>query len=276
MVDVNVHPTKREVRITSEHQIYEWLYHTVKNTLKREAPSLAWPVTGELSTSTAAETTSLKIFGQTISDRVAGKTVSDGWPGLPTGRWQYLGQIFYQYILATDDQNIYIIDQHAAQEAIFYEQFLSEWKKGVVSQPLLITLTKNYSSASAQRIKNNLTYLNELGWQIEEFGPGSFRCLAQPQIFPPVAAEVILDDILAEIAETEFITDDTAVKRLKEKIARKACHRAIRALDTLGIPEIRKLLLELEKRPDLVSCPHGRPIVIIIGKTELDKKFQRT
>jgi len=273
-VDVNIHPTKREVRLSNEFEIGQWLYQTIKNLFPRSIPTFSGTPVFSEKRSWSAEGQYPVTGKSELPPKVGEK--AEIWPGPETRRWQYLGQIFFRYILAADDKNLFFIDQHAAQEILLYEQFLSEWKKGIVSQPLLIPIIKNYPRAISEKIKNNLYCLNELGWQIEEFGPESFRCFAQPQLFPATAAEKILESVLAEIAESEVIIPQADIQPIKEKIARRACHQAIRSRDVLTIPEIQQLLRELENRPDLISCPHGRPVIIVISQIDLDKKFQRT
>lgn len=184
-----------------------------------------------------------------------------------------IGQMHGTYILAQNENGLYIIDQHAAQERIKYEYFRE--KLAMVTnelQPLLIPLTFTYSSSEYLRIDSHRDQLAACGVFLEPFGHNSFIVRSHPQWFPKGEEATIIEEMIKQV----LVMKKVDIKQLREKAAiMMSCKQSIKANQFLRNDEIFALLESLRKTSDPFTCPHGRPIMIHFSTYELEKMFKR-
>jgi DNA mismatch repair protein MutL len=184
-----------------------------------------------------------------------------------------VGQHHGTYIIAENDQGMYLIDQHAAQERIKYEYYRDKIVEvDPVLQELLVPMTFDFSKQEALLIEQYQTELETVGLFFEPFGQQTYRVSAHPNWFPAGFEEETIRDIIAQIIEDEKID----LKKLREDAAiLMACKKSIKANHHLNYDDMFELLETLRKTEDPFTCPHGRPIVIHFSTYELEKMFKR-
>ncbi|MBB5356114.1 DNA mismatch repair protein MutL [Anoxybacillus mongoliensis] len=184
-----------------------------------------------------------------------------------------IGQMHGTYILAQNENGLYIIDQHAAQERIKYEYFREKLASVTNElQPLLIPLTLTYSSSEYLLIESYRDQLAACGVFLEPFGHNSFIVRSHPQWFPKGEEAVIIEEMIKQV----LIMKKVDIKQLREKAAiMMSCKQSIKANQFLRNDEIFALLESLRKTSNPFTCPHGRPIIIHFSTYELEKMFKR-
>jgi len=183
-----------------------------------------------------------------------------------------LGSIFGTYILLTDDDTFYMIDQHAAHERVFFEKLLQEYKREEkVKQPIMIPIVMNLPYGAAESTGESLKKLDDMGFEIEEFGPRTYAAKAIPMFMSLAEAEDFLRYFIDNVADDSLVFD----KNKLEKIMMSACKAAVKGGDLLKDEEINELMTELSQCENPFSCPHGRPTFIRMRKYEIEKMFKR-
>jgi len=186
-----------------------------------------------------------------------------------------LTQLFNTYILATDGKVLLMIDQHAAHERINYERLLKEFKQAEKSsQALLIPLPMEFTLQEEQVLLENLWILNEMGFILEQFGSRTYLLRGVPVqtgSFQP-------DDLLRQFIDEVLLKNSppTFDKILEEWIYMLACKESIKANDSLNLLEMEQLISSLSRTQNPYTCPHGRPTMITMTRSELEKRFYRT
>lgn len=184
-----------------------------------------------------------------------------------------IGQMHGTYIFAENENGLYIIDQHAAQERIKYEYFKE--KIGEVTnnlQELLIPLTLQFSNDEYIKLEENLEELKKVGLFLEPFGLNTFIVRNHPQWFPHGEEEQTIQEILEQVLEMKKVD----LKKLREETAiMMSCKGSIKANHRLRHDEIQELLDTLRMTSDPFTCPHGRPIIIHFSTYEMEKMFKR-
>jgi DNA mismatch repair protein MutL len=306
-VDVNVHPTKAEVRFRDQSHMHEIVRRTLGDALGRgpapelqlEAPSpySRPPVTLPLPTSygttfpsrwaPAAPTnvsglapTSGSGFAPTSVSGIAPTTVSSVAPtpdsGLaPTIRPMIaLGQFRDTFIVAVDEDGICIIDQHVAHERVLFERIVERLNGGrLESQRLLEPLLIELSAAARQALSAHAAELERLGFELAEFGGETVRVDAVPALLRreecDAAIRALADDL-------EGLDRGSGVEAaLKRTAATMACHAAVKANYPLTAEKMAHILDELRRTAYSTICPHGRPVMLRLSRREVEKNFQR-
>jgi DNA mismatch repair protein MutL len=270
-VDVNVHPTKREVKFHSEKEIMNFITKSIKEILdnfdekKREAilpiekkektkiESLELPISESKTRYIEKEKTSFKV-----------SSYFD---------FKIIGQIFDNYLLIEYKDRLIIIDQHAAHERIRYEELkkkkeLKIFKSNEILFPIIIEISKDEKKLLNE--KRNI--LEEFSFYWEDFGPDHIRITSIPNEF------LNLDNYSIENLFRELIHDleEKNLNLLEDKILKSlACHSAIKSGEILIDEEIYAIVKKIVDDKIPLNCPHGRPILLEITKEEIDKKFQR-
>ncbi|MDN4523371.1 DNA mismatch repair endonuclease MutL [Fictibacillus fluitans] len=184
-----------------------------------------------------------------------------------------IGQMHGTYIIAQNEEGMYLIDQHAAQERIKYEFFRE--KVGQVAselQELMIPLTFQFTSKEALTINDNLEALQQVGVFLEPFGSGTYIVKAHPQWFPSGYEQESIEDLVGQVLKDK----KADIKKLREKAAiMMSCKGSIKANHHLRNDEIFSLLETLRKSEDPYTCPHGRPIIVHFSTYEMEKMFKR-
>ena len=183
-----------------------------------------------------------------------------------------VGVIFSTYILGADQDTFYIIDQHAAHERVFYEQFCREfYNADKVSQILALPFKVDVSRSAANNQEVWISFLRNAGFCIEEFGAQSYIVREIPMYMDMTEAESFISDFFDNIENPATFKDQNHI----DKLTVKACKSAVKANDALSAQEIDKLLLDLAAAVNPFSCPHGRPTVIKMKRTEIEALFKR-
>ena len=277
LVDVNVHPTKAEVRFRDRDHVFRGVQRAVRRALLAHTP---------------VPDISSESFGS-ASDPVDFQRVDQVWPspdqGFQQGQlsWEprdkqldesrvpllrLIGQVAATYIVAEGPDGLYLVDQHAAHERILFEQFLQQRQTSIPSQVLLEPSVVEFSAAEASLINDQLPVLVTLGFQVEEFGLNTFLVRGIPQILagiePGAALRVLVED---------FEEDETPLQaELEAKLIARVCKRAaVKGGQTLSLEEQRVLLEELEACQSPRTCPHGRPTMIHLSVDLLERQFGR-
>jgi DNA mismatch repair protein MutL len=189
--------------------------------------------------------------------------------GLPVLR--VLGQVGGTYIIAEGPEGMYLIDQHAAHERVMYEKILAQMRGNAVDrQPLLDPLVVELSPDELTAFDRSREELNQIGFEVDRFGPGSIVIRAKPALVQRVDLTERMHEILIELAEGgagDSWLDSVAISA--------ACHTAIRAGQHLSLPEMRELVSQLEQTDQPRACGHGRPTMLHMSQLDLEKQFAR-
>ena len=185
-----------------------------------------------------------------------------------------IGAVFDTYWLAERGNSLYLIDQHAAHEKVNYERLLASYRKQELSSqrlepPLLITL----SAEEQALLESERESFEKIGFSVEHFGGSSYAVRAVPNILPSVLKEELLKTMFASLAEGQRADDVPLL--IIEKTASMSCKAAIKGNQHISLAEAEALLDELFSLENPYNCPHGRPTIIELTKTELERRFKR-
>lgn len=190
------------------------------------------------------------------------------WPEL-----RYMGQMFGTFLFAEGPKGLYLIDQHAAQERINYEYYREEiGNMGTAKQQLLIPLVLDYPLVDAVKINDKLPILQTVGLDLEPFGDNSFILHHHPTWFVPEQVEATTREMIDWVLREGQIT--TAEFREKTAIM-MSCKRAIKANQHLSELEAKELIKHLGTTKNPYNCPHGRPVLVTLSLTDMEKMFKR-
>jgi DNA mismatch repair protein MutL len=288
-VDVNVHPTKAEVRFQEPDRIFSSVQNAVRRALLAHSPvpglgdELRWaagpsqmPFQRPIDPAWDMLDEPQGPPGQQQStESVPADLMQISQPALPSQRMPLLrpvGQIANAYLVAEGPDGLYLIDQHAAHERVLFERFMAQRQAGIPSQTLLQPVTVELPSASTRLILDQIDLLKKLGFQVESFGLHTFLVRAIPSLLagsdPSAALRVLVDN---------FEEDETPLQAEQEaRIIARVCKRAaVKAGKSLSTEEQRALLLDLEACESHRTCPHGRPTMIHLSVDLLERQFGR-
>ena len=283
-VDVNVHPTKREVKFRDGRAAFNSVQRAIRHTLvthtpvpgmihsPRTWPAPDWERRQTLVASSQHALTRHQLAMEMYRTADLGEELQAVGPiRLPLLR--VIGQLGQTYIIAEGPQGMYLIDQHAAHERILYEQMmasLSEQK--VTSQQLLEPLVLNLDPLLLGTLADSLALLNQSGFLIEPFGGTSYLLRAVPSILAVSDTSTALVDILEMVRQDS----DLLGARSEERLVAAVCKRAaVKAGQSLSADEMQQLVRQLEQCESPRTCPHGRPTVAHFSVEQLEKEFGR-
>lgn len=266
LVDVNVHPAKKEVRFRDEGAIFGALQRAVRAALDGSDPYRYRPAE-----SAGAVVQAIAGPQLTLHDAPAALASSPETNGhASAGLLRPIGQAGAGYLVAEGPYGLVLVDQHAAHERVLYNRLLERLRTGRgPSQPLLIPQALDVEPALIAAAADHRTELAALGLECEEFGPRSLRIIAVPVELPSGRATEAIQETLAALAENR---GDNAIEKAAAAIA---CHSAVKFGDLLDISEQRRLLSDLESAEESITCPHGRPTRLLVEWQELTRHFRR-
>ncbi len=184
----------------------------------------------------------------------------------------YAGKLFNTYLLYERANEVYIIDQHAAHERLIFNRLKEQMKnRKVLQQPMLLPYMLDLNAFESAFILENIENIRAMGFEIEEFGDHSFKVSAVPLDLQTIDLGMFFGDILADVSGYRSIKLEDI---LKDKLATAACKAAVKGGMDLTKEEVDKLF-ELMDGDMGLKCPHGRPVVVKMTKTELEKMFKR-
>lgn len=291
-VDVNIHPTKREIRFADDALVFSEVARTVRGAARRLVPGIAATEAGWASTASRDENLRLApetvredfpLFGETsrglAARTITGDPVPRGdAPGIesrgaagdapPVPIWQ----VQNRYIVAPIRQGILIVDQHAAHERILYERAL-RWLGGeeAASQQLLFPVLVHLRPEEVSQLRAMTEDLARLGIHVEIFGADAVMLRAAPATW-----EGDLGTMLRDVVDDFTQRTRAREARISALAASFACHSAIRSGTRLDVPSMNALIDELFATGLPHGDPHGRPTYVILGTDDLDRRFGRT
>ena len=273
LVDVNIHPAKREVRFHDEYAVRQMVIAAVRQALMPVGPTfqpvanVGWPQPAMPASAPVTETqTALPVLDAPPANSATVETED--------GQWRVLGAIGRLYVLIESPEGLVLMDQHAAHERVLFERMLKELTvENAPAQKLLLPVTLELDARDAEFLAGNLKTLHKLGLGVSEFGERTFLIDAVPPYFKLDNLAQTFRDIVDELRQTG---EQVHARRLGEdKIATTVCRHAVKARDPLQGEELRGLLRQLHQCDLPYTCPHGRPTLIQISYAELEKKFGR-
>jgi DNA mismatch repair protein MutL len=266
LVDVNVHPAKREVRFRDEGAVFTALQRAVRSALGASEPVRyqTSPPASALSAARAHEP-QFEVHGSALL------ALEQELPSpASAGALRPIGQVGPGYLVAEGPQGLVLVDQHAAHERVLYNRLLERLRTGVgASQPLLMPQAVDVEPSLMAAAADHRADLATLGLEYEEFGPRSLRITAVPLEMPAGRATAAVQETLAALSETR---GDQAMHKAAAALA---CHSAVRFGDVLDVAEQRRLLADLETAEESITCPHGRPTRLVVEWQELTRHFRR-
>jgi DNA mismatch repair protein MutL len=266
LVDVNVHPAKREVRFRDEGAVFAALQRAVRSAL-----GASEPVRYQTSQPASAVVAARAHAPQLVVHGSAVLPLEQDVPGPGSaGVLRPIGQVGPGYLVAEGPQGLVLVDQHAAHERVLYNRLLERLRTGLgASQPLLMPQAVDVEPSLIAAAADHRADLATLGLEYEEFGPRSLRITAVPVEMPAGRATAAVQETLAALSETR---GDQAMHKAAAALA---CHSAVRFGDVLDTAEQRRLLADLETAEESITCPHGRPTRLVVEWQELTRHFRR-
>ena len=311
-VDVNVHPAKMEVHFSRPQQIRDLLLASLSDvtrrapwqarrptwqdrppagpmetggTLTREAPRPPSPEPPSPPRPYESEVVVPPLVGREVREEIVSspQSLADGSGAEKKGRveeplfssFRIIGQYRGAYLVCEYGDRLMLIDQHAAHERIAFEKLEEACAtEGISRQPLLVPQVVELPPREAECLKRHLDSLMECGLEAEFYGGRSFVVKALPALLGKTDPKPLLQDVAEELTELERTKQLDLLRT--NVLARIACHSVIRAGRMMEWQEMEALLEQLDAKPGLLSCPHGRPVMISWSLHEIEKKFHRT
>lgn len=309
-VDVNVHPTKMEIKFQNQSQVHQALFQGVNESLRKHVliPKETFDNSNFKSeVKNTTQLSQLELNSEIITKDVYNSNnyskiydsgeisytelikespviknkvnIEESHETMPSSKqetffkkFEYnriLGQLFNTYIVVEGKDEFYLIDQHAAHERILYELYSNRFTKPPQSQNLVAPQVLNFSAQEMMLIEYYKEDILKLGFDFSVFGTDSILVRAVPYIFNKPVDPTALRDALDQINQyDQFPEKDRFIMSM-------ACHSAIRAGDALSQMEMNELIKQLAEIQGPYTCPHGRPTIISMTLTELEKKFKR-
>ncbi len=313
LVDVNVHPRKTEVKFLKQQEVYLGVKKAVQEALaagaegersvqfsnssnfrsfspSQESISPSYSHSSPVSKSSSSysfskpnknEISMALDFSKNIlrsSDSEESQEIVDfsqtseeqnNYP------WKIIGQANLSYIIVEKEDQLYFIDQHAADERIKYEKVRKDYqKKEQFRQNLLIPLKIEVSPMQKELLEENLETMKEIGFEVQNIGGNTFLLNTVPQELAELEVEKIFLDMLDKF-ENELKNKKDFTELLDQSFKYIACRSAVMFGDKMCMPEMQRLIQSILEHPEYQTCPHGRPFIWQIPFTEINKKFNR-
>ena len=291
-VDVNVHPTKAEVRFRTQDKVFSFVQRSARKALLAYTPvpsvspqlwgsrpqqseipgrqvGIDWSVAHNENLPESSQQNTED--NQQLIENRQSQIENPSFAGVPLLR--LIGQIGATYLVAEGPDGLYLIDQHAAHERVLFEKLMAQRDgKNIPSQSLLTPEVVTLPPQSAKALTSQLPFLNHFGFEVEEFGTNTFQVRAMPVLFsggdPSSALRALVED---------FEEDEAPLQaEVEARLAARVCKRlAVKGGQALTSEEQRALLNDLEACQSPRTCPHGRPTMIHLSVDTLEKQFGR-
>jgi DNA mismatch repair protein MutL len=313
LLDVNVHPSKAEVRFAFQQDVHQFVSRSVRDALEKNLQTPVEeirPIYDDIPINISYENSGFRqgiplrgrkkdetcsFRQEKISKALSGMNHSDAFePPRPSihqqvigfdkspipvsnliySEFEPLGQLESSFIIMQGKKGLLVVDQHVAHERILYESFReSAKKKKIQIQNLLFPLTVELSPTETEILTPHLERLQQLGLKIEMFGKNGFLLRSVPAILKNIDNEKILRDTIELLPKEGY--EDILHEKYEDVLIMMSCRNAIKVNHPLNLEQIRKLISDLEKTSMPFTCPHGRPIALLFDMDEILKKFLR-
>lgn len=287
MVDVNVHPSKMEVRFRDERLVYSQIVRILNKGIHRGlyVPKVVRPEVSESSSEQIemevppVDRDKIGIKPRIRSSeaiRIQPERTADLRLGdLELDHLTVKGVLFDTYIVAESGDEALIIDQHAAAERILYERLMAQFEKGGIAiQGLLVPITVDLPVNLIEIFSENADLLRQLGFDLERFGGDTLLVRGIPSSLRNSEVEGTIVEVLEKMRA--YAGKAREAEMIRETLLTLACRSAVKAGDKLSREEIERLLTDLSKTELPFNCPHSRPTVIRISRHELESRFRRS
>ena len=308
LVDVNIHPTKLDIKFSNQEDLFELVFKMIRDSItkktlipnadilkhdtyfeKRETEPKEKVIYEDIKLDLGVSDDEFK-YQDTLfvnddfsnkNDEIVNDVVLEEEKedikeenSLKFPRLEAVGLVHGTYIIAQNEEGMYLIDEHAAKERINYEIVKEKLASNNESVPLLIPLTLEFSNSEFITLKENLDFIREYGFDIDEFGVSSIIVKAHPTWIP----SFIADDLIKRFLESVILKEKKFdLKKFNDHMAATmACKMSIKANTNITIDEMNNLLNDLSKCNNPFNCPHGRPTLIKFTTLEIEKMFKRT
>ncbi len=299
-VDVNVHPTKKEVRFRRPDTVRDTLITSLRAVLTDPSEKDAGAAAGAPDGNTAGapptprvrieDLPALPMFNYPrIAPMAEGEAPppvyradeetrpeagESGGTGSPWSWCRVLGQVGGLYVVMETEDGLVLMDPHAAHERLLFERFMGDAvRRKLKSQGLLSPETVELAPQDAGRVRKHLSLLEAMGFGVSDFGGDAFMVDALPVCLGDVSARSVLAAVATSLEQSG--ERGGTQQWAEERVAKAACRAAVKARDKLSLQEIERLVIDLAGAEMPYTCPHGRPTLIFMGFNELDKKFGR-
>ena len=309
LLDVNVHPSKAEVRFAFQQDVHQFISRSIREALERNLqtqiegaqpdyddisinasseksinrPKLSsWLSKPEVISPSQEEKLSEALRKMSVSHELRSFTTSPTWfdkPPIPVSNLIYsefepLGQLDSSFIIMQGKKGLLVIDQHVAHERILYERFRDAAKeKKIEVQKLLFPLNVEFSPAETEILTSHIDRLRQLGLELENFGKNEFLLRSVPAILKNINNEKLLRDTIELLPKAG--NENILHEKYEDILIMMSCRNAIKVNHPLNLDQIRKLISDLEQTSMPFTCPHGRPISLLFGMEDILKKLLR-
>lgn len=306
-VDINIHPTKSQVKFTDTQKVFRLVYHALEKALATgpwketvavlksdvsSSPLSTLTMTTSLQHSTQSSFKDPQLFSAQFQKKVFPASGFLSEQSLVTAtsvetykpetesvdiywqQYQVVGQVDLTYIVCQNADKMVLVDQHAAHERVLFERILNQYRTGSIGiQKMLIPITMDLEIEQVELLLRHQEQLDKIGIQWEQTGPSSICILGMPTEIKENAVLKLIHQFIneAEAVSTSYVFEN----RVKDFVATLACHSAIRAGQSLSHSEMEKLLTDMDEYPLSSFCPHGRPVNLEFSFKYLEKEFGR-
>lgn len=293
-IDVNVHPSKLEIKFRDERFVYNTIYKAIADSLKSEKmipkADLSKANVGNDAVAERKQTGALSdnskndislviseqpnFFGM-FSKREGIVIEQQSFENFDAGNYKIVGYAFDTYIIVQGDDSLYLIDQHAVHERRLFEDFKSQvYSSNIQSQVLATPVIVQLPSSRKEFVISNRAIFQKMGFEIEDFGKNEILVRAWPAILTESIEKIFLIDIIEMIYE-QMVEDKSFVEISEDLLKRIACRAAVKGNSKISDLEKKEIVELVLIKKEIFHCPHGRPVVVEISKREIEKMFKR-
>lgn len=282
LLDVNVHPTKQEIRISKENDLKELIKKAINSALKQNDQTINQTIKSNDEKRLEKVTQAFFDYSNLIKEEeehyqkeetLIQQSLKFEEKDSVTNDYEIIGQIHGTYIIAQSKDGFILVDQHAAQERVRYEKYQKLFKEPSSLTSLLIPLIIELPLNEFQIVMENIDLLHKLHIDAEQFGTNTLKITQIPYYFNRIDLKVYVDDVINQIVTNKKIDE----KLLTDyAIATAACKASLKGNTYLTTNDMEIILNDLFNCGDPYTCPHGRPTMIRYSKYELEKFFKRS